>query len=484
MARRLVGVGIGVCAVAVLAAAMFPIRGHIAIATAALVLVVPVVLGAALGGWVGGFATVVAGFLVYDYVFIPPYYTLTVGSLENWSVLGVYAVVMLLVARLVAHLQAAQERAESRLGTTRRLLDITELLLSDRGVVADAVVQAVQRSFEIEDVALLQASNGELAVVAEVGPGLSSDELERLTEKGKEPVALTTGRIGSGLQALALSSSGRPVGLLVLRNPPESPALREALPLLANQLAIALERNQLQSAARRAELLEEVDRLRQALVGAVSHDLRSPLATIKVAITTLSNPAYDLPASETAELRELIEQQTDRLSRLVDNLLDFTRIQSGALEVRPKPVTVGELVEEAVASLGTSVRNRPIELPDRDAAVIVLADDLLVSQVLANLLENADRHAPEGHPVVIRAREAAEREVVISVDDDGPGVPLEERASIFETFVRFDTGGRSGLGLAIAKAFLAAHGRSIWVEESPTGGARFNFDLPSGDFPT
>jgi two-component system sensor histidine kinase KdpD len=227
-----------------------------------------------------------------------------------------------------------------------------------------------------------------------------------------------------------------------------------------------------------AELLEEIDRLRQSLVGAVSHDLRTPLATIKVASSTLVDEAHAVSDAERQELHQLIDMQTDRLSRLVSNLLDMTRIQSGALEVRPKSCPVDELISGALAGLRSALGERKVKVHLPDPPPIVDADPLLIEQVLANLIDNANRHGPQNTPIVIEVEAKPEDRLAVAVMDEGAGVPINEREAIFQTFVRFDTGGRSGLGLAIAKAFVEAHGDHIWVEDAPKGGARFVFTLP------
>jgi len=475
--QRLIGSLVGVIAALALGAVMIPFRSHLAVATAALVLVVPVVAGVAIGGWAAGLVGVASGFLVYDLAFIPPYGTLAVGRGENWVALAVYVVVMALVARLVVHLRDAEAAARVRASTSRLLLDLSQLLISDSPDLEASVVAAVRQAFGLDTVALVRAGGESLEVVASAGSPVSDEELALLGPASHVPVPLTTGRVAGGLQALALVASGRPIALLVLRGGPLSGPEREALLLLANDLAIALDRRELHELAHRAELLEAVDGLREALMGAVSHDLRTPLATIKVASSTLADPAYELSPAELAELHGLIDEQADRLTRLVGNLLDMTRIRSGALEVRPRQVQLADLLADAVAGLASTLGGRDVKLQVPEQLPAVDADPLLVVQVLANLIDNANRYATPGSPIVVDASVLPDRLVSVGVDDDGPGVPLAERETIFETFVRFDTGGRSGLGLAIAKAFLEAHGSRIWVEDSPQGGARFAFTL-------
>jgi two-component system sensor histidine kinase KdpD len=215
-------------------------------------------------------------------------------------------------------------------------------------------------------------------------------------------------------------------------------------------------------------------------MGAVSHDLRTPLATIKLASSTLVTRARQLTAADAHELHELIEIESDRLTRLVSNLLDMTRIEAGVFDVHPAATDVRTLIEEAVSVVGPGLHtgqlviDAPVDLPPVDI------DQLLITQVLVNLLDNALRHAPEDGCITITARHDGPR-VNVSVDDEGPGVAPADRLAIFDRFVKFDTGGRAGLGLTIAKTFIEAHHEHIWCEEAPAGGARFMFSLPAMD---
>jgi two-component system sensor histidine kinase KdpD len=463
-----------------LGAAMVPLRSHLSIATAALVLVVPVVAGVVTGGFVAGLVSVVAGFMVYDFLFIPPYNTLSVGAAQNWVALGVYAVVMLLVARVVANLDSARAAARRRAEDARHLFELSELLMADRPDVelGDAFVHLITEAFGLTGAALLQWAGGHLVVVSSDGTPLTDADLERLNPRARVPVPLVTTSSGETLETRVLTASTADVlGLVALRGVPTDRSVHELLLIAVNQFALALERSRLRERAVRAGILEEVDQLRRAMIGAVSHDLRTPLASMKVAASTLANPALDLDGDETRELGALIDFQTDRLTRLVGNLLDMTRIQAGVLEVHRSPWSVLDLVGDAVAALRPLLGDRALEIALAESLPMVDVDHLLIGQVLVNLADNAHRHGPPGTPVTIGA-EVREDRVVVSVEDEGPGIPEAERETVFESFRRFDTGGRAGLGLAIAKTFVEAHGERIWAEEAPLGGARVSFTLP------
>ncbi len=244
MNRRLIGSAVGVFASAGLGAAMLPLRSHLSIATTGLVLVVPVVTGVVTGGFVAGLVSVAAGFLVYDFVFIPPYYTLPVSAAQNWVALGIYAIVMVLVARVVAGLGEARVASNARSANARHLFELSELLLADKPVpdLGQSIVQEVRESFGLSGVALLLSVDGRLEVVASSGTSVGEAELAQLRPGARVPVPLSTQSSGETVRLLALSASGRPVGLLVLRGVPNDRALLELLPTLANHLALALER--------------------------------------------------------------------------------------------------------------------------------------------------------------------------------------------------------------------------------------------------
>jgi two-component system sensor histidine kinase KdpD len=478
--RSLIGSILGVGLSIAFGAAMIPLRAHLSIATTALVLVVPVVAGVTIGGFRAGAASVVAGFLVYDFGFIPPYYRLTVGKPENWTTLAVYVVVMLLVSRVVANLDSARSEAQRRAAETRRLSELSELLVGDRSVeeLLKTIVRAVATAFGVAGVTLLVPEGDRLDIAASAGMALSQSELQGLEPLSGLPVSLGTGPgVRGEIQTVALTASGRPVGMLVTRGMPASEEELTLLRTFANHAALALERAQLREQALRSELLEEVDRLRHSLMGAVSHDLRTPLATMKLASSMLYDPNISLSEADEHELHGLIDVEADRLNRLVTSLLDMTRIDAGVLDIRRTPSSVRDLVDGTVASLHSALGDGAVDVAMADDLPEADIDSILIGQVLANLLDNAARHAPPDTPITV-AGDVRDDRIVVSVTDRGPGVPKSEQAEVFDRFVRFDTGGRAGIGLTIAKTFVEAHGEHIWVEDAADGGARFVFTLP------
>lgn len=478
--RLLVGAVVALVTVGALTAAMLPLRPHLAVATSALVLVVPVGLAAAAGGFAAGAIGVLLGFLAYDLVFIPPYGTLAVGAAQNWVALGVYVVVMLVVTRVVDRLQVARAEAARHEESTRRLFELSDVLIADKPLaeLLGLVVATVRLAFGFTGVCVLLPTSSGLEVGASAGEPFDAVELAAARPHAGSPASLElpTGASGSVL-TVPLTAAGGPVGALLAKGERLRPAERALLRTYANQAALALERARLREQVLRNELLEQADRWKDALLSAVSHDLRTPLATVKAAVSELRRGDVRLGAADADELLGLVETQSDRLARLVTNLLDLTRISAGALELHREVVPVEELVVDALESLaGTDVPARArLVLPEHLPPVRV--DPLLIRQVLVNLLDNAGLHAPGPGAIEVEGRLVGDR-VELRVADDGPGIAGAARDRVFLMFKQAGAAGRSGIGLAIVKAFVEAHGERVWLEDRD-GGACFAFSLPA-----
>lgn len=523
--RTVLGALAAVALVAALSAVMVPLRAHLSVASAGLVLVVPVVVGVALGGAAAGVTAVVTGFVAYDLLFIPPYGTLAVGAGQNWVALAVYAVVLAVVTAVVADQRRARADAHRREQETRRLFELSEALLSDTPDLHDRIVATVQRAFQPRWTALLVTMGDDLEVVASTGDIEAVGDLAAVRELAAAAVAGgTTVRMLDDPSAAdapvvaALVADGVPVGILAVASSPSDPHDRRLLATFANQAALAMARERLREQALRSEALEAAEHARRTLLRTVSHDLRTPLATVKASLSDLRHPEVDLPPAARAELLALAEEQADRLDRLVANLLDMTRIESGSLVLQRRAVAVADLVDEALA----------VGAVDRQAVVVDLDEDLppvdadhtLLSHALVNLVENALRLSPD--EVRIEAHRGRGT-VQVTVSDRGPGVPPARRSELLPlgdgrpgprpsaphgtapatgtwpaatpaapggngpgavpappaaSTAAGPGGARTGLGLAIVQAFVSAHGGTIAVDDNPGGGARFTITLP------
>lgn len=363
----------------------------------------------------------------------------------------------------------------------RRLFVLTELLLQDRPLdtVLAAVIDAVLDLRDVDGAAVLMPEGDQLRIRAAAGHPLSDAELRLVTARSGRPVPV--GAAGSperSIRCVSLATARGSIGLLAIRGRLRSLIEQEGLEILAGQAAIAIERSLLQEEARQADVLRRTDEMRRLVLAAVAHDLGNPLATIKMAASSLRNPHLPLSPEDELQLLGLVESQADHLSRLISGLLDQHRCQSGTLVIHRRPCSVAELVGVAVSQLaGICPPDRihtdiPPDLP------MVEADPVLIDQVLVNLVENADRYGPPGTPIRIDARPSDSR-IEISVADRGPGVAGDRRQAAFEMHRQVGRGGRAGLGLAIAKAFVQAHHEEIWIDDGWPTGARFVFTLPA-----
>jgi two-component system sensor histidine kinase KdpD len=480
--RTVAGTAAALGSMLVLTVALVPLRASLTVATSALILIVPVVIGVVVGGFPAGVISVIVGFLVYDVFFIPPYLTWSVGAPQNWAALGVYLVVMVPVAMVVAGMNSARAK-ERRLGTElRELFAVSGLLLEDKPVedLLPAIVTTLAEVFRAEQVALLLPRAGRLEVAAAAGEPLSAEQLRQIVPP-PGTVAGAGGPAGppGDLLLLALTAAGRPVGLLALSGTAVSRSEREPLLLFANQIALAVERAQLREQALATRLTQEMAQLAKTLVAAVAHDLRAPLASVKASSSTLADPDLELTAEARQDLARLIDVQADRLADLVANLLDMSRIQAGVLEPRRSLTQVTDLLASVSSDLGPALRGHPLEVQLADGLPPADVDIVLITRVLSNLVHNAVRHSPKDAPITVGARLAGPETIEISVTDHGPGVSPGQRDEIFTMFVRRDNDAGAGLGLTIARTFVEAHGQRIWVEDAPGGGARFCFTLPA-----
>jgi two-component system sensor histidine kinase KdpD len=268
---------------------------------------------------------------------------------------------------------------------------------------------------------------------------------------------------------LTLAMAGRPV-----------PATdRRVLGAFAAYAGVALEQQRLAAEAEAARPIAEADRMRTALLTAVSHDLRTPLASAKAAVTSLRSPDINWDEADSEELLATADESLDRLTHLVENLLDMSRLQAGALSLFPRPNGLDEIVAGALDSLGPQARDVTVEIPESLPAVLV--DPGIIERVVVNLTENALRYSPAGKPPMISASALGDR-VELRVTDRGPGIPEADRQLMFVPFQRLgDTDNTTGvgLGLALARGLTEAMNGTLAAEDTPGGGLTMAVSLPA-----
>jgi two-component system sensor histidine kinase KdpD len=286
-------------------------------------------------------------------------------------------------------------------------------------------------------------------------------------------------------ERLPLSVGGRNLGLIVLQGDrgPLSPAESRVLRAFCDQVALVLERDRLLRSATQAEVYRQSDDLRRALLAAVSHDLRTPLAVIKTSVTDLLEPGVARPDEERREALEAIDRESDRLNQLIANLLDMSRIEAGVLKVRVEPVNVVEAISGCAATVQARWPEARIDIAADDGTCVARADPVFLDRVATNLLENAAKMATDAgrHDVTVSVSRVGDR-ITVRVADRGPGVPEHLREQLFHPFYRLSERNPRlgpGLGLAIAKGFLSMMDGELWFEDTPGGGATLAFSVPA-----
>jgi two-component system sensor histidine kinase KdpD len=321
-------------------------------------------------------------------------------------------------------------------------------------------------------------------------PGPHEEAVAKWVYEHGQTAGLGTGTLpGADGIYLPLTASHGTVGVLgVVPHEPRrllAPDQVHLLETFVGLTALAIERADLAREAERIRLQMETERLRSSLLSAVSHDLRTPLSVITGAVSTLLESDTSLDSTVRQELLASALGEAERLNRLVANLLDMTRLEAGALEVRKEWQSLEEIVGAALARLSRPLRDHEV-VPCLQADLpLVPMDELLIQQVFVNLLENAAKYAPPGSPIEIRVS-GSNGSLEVQVADRGPGLPASDLERVFDKFYRTpDTTGRpgAGLGLAICRGIVELHGGKIWAENRPGGGAAFRFTLPLTEAP-
>jgi two-component system, OmpR family, sensor histidine kinase KdpD len=501
-------------------------------------LLVVLALASLRGRYAAILASLVA-FLSFDFFLVPPLYVFTINRIEEWIALFVFLVTAILTSQLAVTLRLRAEEATRRERETRTLYDLVRVTNREDEpehqlhAIAQAIVD-VFSSWGVHDCAILQPdASGTLRVQASAYQPveeirLSSDEKAiaswvmthgrsiglydddslatttsaRFVQRVVVRVSKEGGTVGRSLRLIPLKTGQQVVGVLRLRilddsrqltrderleEEPDQPNARTAFFwTFLEQASSLIERARLRRENLRIAVLQRTDELRAALLSSVSHDLRTPLASIKAAASSLLQEDVQWDEETKRSFARSIEREADRLNRLVSNLLDMSRIEDGAIKPEKEWYMLPELIQDVLGRLRPLLQGRvvntrvPADLPP------VELDYMQIDQVLTNLIENAVRYTPKESPIDVSAHcEGAQ--VVISVADRGPGIPPAELERVFDKFYRvldgkLNTGhpSGSGLGLAVSKGLVEAHGGRIWAEPREGGGVVFSVALPVG----
>ena len=440
------------------------------------------------------FVSGVVSALTWDYLFIPPVFTFTIGRFEDMLLFGTYFAVALISGQLTARVRAQERNERMREDRATALFHLTQALSAAR-TLDDAVFAALRQAdahFGAKTALLLDDGNGSALMPHFAGSFVISDK-----ERGVADWAWRNKRKAGRFTDTLPSSEGfhvplvredAAVGVLVLKLPEDSAltlAQRDLAESFAAQLAQMVEREQLRAAGEREKLLAESDKLHRTLLDGVSHELKTPLAVLSAAVENLTTA----DEATRTDLAHEIRTATRRLNRLVNNLLDQTRLESGALRPRLDWCDGHDLVNAAVDGVSDSLDGHPFEVDIPKDLPLFRADAALMEQVIANLLLNSALHTPPGTEIFLAAGvDRARSRIFFTVADRGPGLPAAMRERLFQKFQRGDAAkaGGLGLGLSIIRGFVTAQGGDVMAGENPGGGAVLTVYLPfseHGDVP-
>lgn len=432
----------------------------------------------------------------YNFFFLQPAFTLTIDKAQDVLAFAVFVLVALASGQLASRARAREEAAR------REALDRTALYELGQALVAggevDGVLHAItRRVVDVFDVGFcaifVPDADGQLELVAETSRrplqrdraslSAASWTFQRGTQVAMPEDEQRQG--GSRRLYVPLRSAEGAIGVIEVGSMRSGEALDERdhrlLTTFAAQAALVILRAQAEEESRRLRVLEDSDRLKSALLNAVSHDLRTPLASIKASATSLLMSEGSWTTHEGRQFLQAIDAEVDRLNRLVGNLLDLSRIEAGALHPVLEWYELQEVVDHVHPRLRSLVGDRSLLLDVRDGTVPVQIDLLRIEELLMNLVENAVRYTPVSTPIELRFW-CEESNFNMAVVDHGPGIPARQRQRVFDSFFRLrghdDRDRGTGLGLAICRGVAEAHGGTILVEETPGGGATFLVTLP------
>src|SRR5579859_94756 len=413
--------------------------------------------------------------LSYNFFFLPPLYTFTIADPANVLALVAFMIVAVIASNLASRTRDQAITAAKRANTTAELYAFSRKLAGTATLddVLWATAYQVASMLKVRVVMLLPDGDGRLEVRAGYPPEDELDEADfaaaRWTWDRNHPAGRGSDTLPGGKRLFLPLRTGRgAVGVIGIDKDAPGPLLtpdeRRLLDALADQAAIGIERTKLAEDIDEARLLAETERLRSALLTSISHDLRTPLASIIGAITSLRSYGEHYSAEARDELMATVQDEAERLNRFVGNLLDMTRLESGALEPKRDFVDMSEIVGTALDRTSKIMNAHRIEIALAPDLPMVKLDAVLMEQVLVNLLDNAAKYAPDGTMIRLDAKEAGD-ELVIEIIDEGPGIPEDALERVFDKFYRVRQGDRqragTGLGLAICRGFVEALGGRI-----------------------
>ena len=426
----------------------------------------------------------------FDFFFVPPYFTFEVTDLRYLLTFLVMLIVALVISGLTVRIREQADAARSRERRTSALYALSRDLAdtADMAAVAATVARHLRETLGGEATILLD-EEGRLGAAVPGDPAFAAEEKERSVAdwvlRNRRPAGRGTDTLpASTARWLPLLGSEGAVGVLGIApldpDALEDPSNRRLVETFTGQAVVALERVRLSADSRRVALEVEAERLRTSLLSSLSHDLRTPLGAITGSASSLLEDQGQMDPAQRRDLVQTVLEEAGRMNRLIVNLLDMIRLETGVLTVQSDWLPMEEPVGVALIRLEGRLGDHPVSVHLAPDLPLLQLDSVLMEQVFVNLLENAAKHTPPGTAIEISA-EARTAEVVVTVADHGPGLPAGEEQRVFEKFYRVpgaSGAGGVGLGLTICRGIVTAHGGRMWAEARPGGGAAFRFSIP------
>ncbi|SPQ01495.1 fused sensory histidine kinase in two-component regulatory system with KdpE: signal sensing protein; sensory histidine kinase [Candidatus Sulfobium mesophilum] len=430
----------------------------------------------------------------FDFIFIPPYYTFAVSNVRYFITFIVMFMVAFIISRLTHRIRDQVYAARQREKRTTAMYNLSRKFVHERGIekLCAIAIRHISEVLPSHVVVLVPADRGKLTIPATGQETFALDEKElsvaQWTFDHRQRAGLGTDTL-SGARALYIPMvvASKAVGVIGIL-PRSSHGFFDqeqihVLESLVNQVALAIDRAMISLEAQEALLKAETETLRNTLLSSVSHDLRTPLASITGAITTLLQKDIALDIDQRQELLQTIYEEAEHLNQIIRNVLDMTRLEAGAIKVKKVWLPIEEIIGAVLSRLDERLMGRQVRTILPEDLPLISFDPLLIEQVLVNLLDNAIKYTPPETPIELSAH-VKDKEIIVEIADRGAGIPTGEEEKIFDKFVRGTaTGGGIGLGLTICRAIIQAHGGRIKAENRRDGGAVFSFSLPLGDQP-
>jgi len=444
------------------------------------------ILGLFVGRMAGLAGALLCG-LAWNFFFIPPYYTFAIQAPEDYMMFGMFFGAAGVIGHLTSRLRENERQLRIRERRVTALYHFTREISSAKNIhsVLDTAVEHISSVFEADTAVLVK--DPAKGLIPHEGNTFLMDEKEMAVAEWaaihSRPAGLRTDTLPTAkafyIPLVASQGTVGAVGMRQRRKRPDTPEMTALAETFARQLAMGIEREQFNDIARRTMLIQESERLYKSILNSVSHELKTPLAAIEGSASALLDPIIGADAESSAELAGEIMKASQRLSRLVNNLLDMTRLESGVIPLRREPGDIKDLVSASLRYLEKELDGHSIDIKIPDGLPLINMDFLLMEQAIVNILHNIAAHTPSETPVELTVKPDAGA-LVISVRDMGPGLPAEHPEQVLEKFWRADPHkpGGTGLGLAIAKGWVEAHGGTLLARNHPKGGAEFIIRLP------